>query len=232
MNTIDRFINGEIVLLDNVLPNALFYQIKEHVEGINWGYSQNTVVNSSPENKLNIEECSAYESMYMPNPIFKDSSSFYQIFFDQYLEGENRMYPKQFALLQSAMLIAFEELELQVKQLIRIRCGMILNENQHFYHYPHVDFPYNHFTALFYLTSCQAPTKIFNESYDPSYSNSNDPYFSYRFIKEKLNNKLTTHCEIDSVENRIVIFNGNRFHSSSVPVDSKNRIVINYNFTV
>lgn len=103
--------------------------------------------------------------------------------------------------------------DLKLKEIIRIRAGLITRTPMQITHAAHVDYTYPHHTALFYITTCDAPTIIYNQQYPNSVV-------------------LTEMTRIPSEENKVVIFDGLQYHSSTSPTDVKQRIVINFNFKV
>ena len=74
------------------------------------------------------------------------------------------------------------------------------NSNEVYHHAKHVDYDHPQRGALFFLTDCDAPTTMF------------DGY------------------EVESKENRMLLFDAFSEHSSSSPTNSKNRITININY--
>mgnify|MGYP006292180057 CR=1 FL=1 len=102
---------------------------------------------------------------------------------------------------------------LKLKEIIRIRAGLITRTPYHITHNAHVDYIFPHHTALFYITSCNGPTIMYNQKYP------NDTI-------------LTEQAKIMPEENKIVVFDGLQYHSSTSQTDTKQRIVINFNFKV
>lgn len=85
---------------------------------------------------------------------------------------------------------------------------------------PHVDYENNgkqKYTAIFYITESKSGTVLYNEMCK---------------IGETLTNMdVTENCVVDSVPNRLLIFNSYIFHSA--PIYSKTtRIILNFNFQV
>ena len=70
------------------------------------------------------------------------------------------------------------------------------------------------YTSIFYLTECNAPTIIYNEK-------SNDA---------TIPNDLTILKQVESKENRVVVFKGDQIHSGMFATDVSRRILINTNF--
>ncbi len=106
-----------------------------------------------------------------------------------------------------------ESCNLKLKEIIRIRAGLITRTPHQITHAAHVDYTYDHHTALFYITTCDAPTIIYNQKYPNSIV-------------------LTEMMRISSEENKVVIFDGLQYHSSTSPTNVKQRIVINFNFKI
>ena len=104
--------------------------------------------------------------------------------------------------------------EYNLKTLIRCKLN-------HFHHTetlrefdPHSDIKYPSGGAVFSLNTCDGFTRIGSkEKYDI-----NDPKISFKTKK------------IDSVKNRMVFFNPNRYHNSTSTTNSSARININFNF--
>jgi hypothetical protein len=94
--------------------------------------------------------------------------------------------------------------KLKAISLIAIRANMTINKENSYESPWHVDYPYkNSKTAILYLTTCNAKTIIDIE-------------------KKKI--------EINSVENRVLIFDTNILHKFVSATNTKKRIVINLNY--
>jgi hypothetical protein len=107
------------------------------------------------------------------------------------------------------------------KNLIRIRCGLIMRDKEKTIHSAHVDLPSEHKTALLYI--CGDGNTIF---YDQTYELSSEKTIN-KFIEDK---QLEVFAEVKPKNNRVVIFDGLRYHSSSTPEDMQFRIAINFNY--
>jgi hypothetical protein len=94
--------------------------------------------------------------------------------------------------------------KLEIASLIEVRANMTISKPDQYESSWHVDNPYeNSKTVILYLTTCNAKTMINVE-------------------KEII--------EIDSIENRILIFNTNISHKMRSATDTKRRIIINLNY--
>ncbi|ATV46289.1 hypothetical protein [Lake Baikal phage Baikal-20-5m-C28] len=94
--------------------------------------------------------------------------------------------------------------KLNIALLIEVRSNMTISKEDRYESSWHIDNPYkNSKTAILYLTTCNAKTMI------------------------NVENEI---LEIDSVENRILIFDTNISHKMKSATDAKRRIIINLNY--
>lgn len=91
--------------------------------------------------------------------------------------------------------------KLKIKSILRIKANLLLKSNNIYEHGYHCDFKFKNLKTAVY------------------YCNTNNGY-----TKFKNGNK------IESIENRIVIFNANELHTGSTCTDENFRIVINLNY--
>jgi hypothetical protein len=112
----------------------------------------------------------------------------------------------------------------EYNKFLRIRLGLIPCTHGSITHLPHIDFPYPHKTGLLYLNSTDGDTVIYEDRYDTNIEKKNFDNF-VRSKEHKILQKVTTY------ENRIAIFDGLHYHSSSSPTNSDRRIVITFNYT-
>jgi hypothetical protein len=90
--------------------------------------------------------------------------------------------------------------KINMNKLIRIKGNLYLNKENKEIHKKHVDYEFNHGGAIYYV-------------------NTND---GLTILNEKI--------KINSIENRLLLFNPSIPHSSTATTDSKFRININFNF--
>jgi hypothetical protein len=80
------------------------------------------------------------------------------------------------------------------------------------YHIPHVDIKkHNHYTLVYYINDSDGDTWLFNEFWDPDLGAPESLTFDQRISPKK---------------NRAVIFESNRYHSSSNPTQHDTRYVL------
>lgn len=97
----------------------------------------------------------------------------------------------------------------------RVRAGMFFSNGYSGIHFPHVDYYSPHKTMLYYVNDSDGDTILFNEKFD---ENNKNPSLS---IMQSVSPKM----------GRAIIFDGLRYHSSSVPEKAKKRLTININFS-
>lgn len=98
--------------------------------------------------------------------------------------------------------------DIKLKRLLRIRAAMFLRGQNNGPHMPHIDQPEypKHKTMIYYVNAADGPTNLWE------------------------GDKITE--EIEFKRGRILIIDGKVRHSSSCPVNSPRRMVINYNFLI
>ena len=90
--------------------------------------------------------------------------------------------------------------QLEMNAMVRARALLYVNQGKQIVHEKHVDFNYPHKTAVFYVTTNNGYTEFEDGT------------------------------KVESVENRIVFFDGSRLHNSSTCTDQKIRVVVSLNY--
>ena len=90
--------------------------------------------------------------------------------------------------------------QLEMNAMVRARALLYVNQGKQIVHEKHVDFNYPHKTAVFYVTTNNGYTEFEDGT------------------------------KVESVENRIVFFDGSTPHNSSTCTDQKIRVVISVNY--
>jgi len=81
---------------------------------------------------------------------------------------------------------------------------------------PHIDYDGKHFTSIYHLSECNAPTIIYNQK------------LLTGDVPDDM--VLTEKQRIEAKPNRLIIFNGNYVHTGMCPTDAPIRILINTNY--
>lgn len=202
----------DIIQIKNAFSPTLYTHIKANLEygEFPWSYLSSSSYSDSHK---------SYEA-----DASKHIPSFANVIF---MNG--REYHRISQKIEAGFLCMLDNLDLKIKDLLRIRIGMQIGNHladDWIVNSPHIDGESPHKTALIYLTTCNAPTVFYNTVFDPSCEMS-----SYEFYSQN-RKKFKSWKEIQSVENCAVLFDGLRYHSSTIPNDVSRRIVININFTL
>jgi hypothetical protein len=112
-----------------------------------------------------------------------------------------------------------------INELLRIRVGLIsrVAAEDNVVNTPHVDFIVPHYTACYYVEDSDGDTVVYDQWLDQDTTSSNMP----DFVK---NTDFTVASRGKPKKNRVVIFNGHRYHASSHPLIHKKRLVITVNY--
>lgn len=186
---------NDIQVFDNFIPIEDQNNIESNLLGYDfpWYYNKNISYQNEEFNKK-----------WLENDVrLKDTDGFLHSFLK---DGNTSIY---FDVIKPIIY------QLKIKELLRIR-GVLVNKNSSFGNFiniPHVDFPIEHLTAIYYVNDSDGDTVLFKE-----------------FWKESVDvNKKTIAQRISPKKGRLLLFNGLRYHSGSVP-SSNHRLVININF--
>lgn len=131
------------------------------------------------------------------------------------------------SLTESILISHLSNLGIEYNQLLRIRIGFITRTPETIVHKAHTDYPIPHMTALYYVNDSDGDTILYNGTESSNIDTSN-----YTLdLNEKHNNvDLSIKTRVEPKADRMVIFNGARYHSSSTPTKNDFRIVITYNW--
>lgn len=105
----------------------------------------------------------------------------------------------------------------KVKELLRMRAGMLLNTKYSLpsmpykYNTPHIDYDFDHYTAIYYTNETDGDTVIFQEV---------APAEKYYKLHSCTPSK-----------GKFLLFNGRHYHASTCPKIHTKRIAITINFT-
>lgn len=126
-------------------------------------------------------------------------------------DGEHKSNISPF--LESAIFSALDSISQSPKNLRRIRAGLLTITNSTIVHTPHVDYFTPHKTGILYMNDSDGDTILYDQ-----------------YHEDKDLNNFTVHSKITPKSNRLVIFNGLQYHSSSTPTITNSRVVVNFNY--
>ena len=132
---------------------------------------------------------------------------------------------EQHKLVYKSLKVMVQKCGYEIDDVLRLKFNLLMphpryREGQ--YNVPHIDdtkwgLQDNQWNLIYYPEDSDGDTIFFNEKFDGS------------FIKDK---ELTIRDRVEPKNNTAVMFRGNLFHTSSNPIHSDWRIVLNANFTV
>lgn len=105
----------------------------------------------------------------------------------------------------------------KIKELLRVRAGMLLNTKyalhslSYKYNTPHIDYDFDHYTAVYYVNECDGDTVVFREI-EPA-----EKFYPLH--------KCTPN------QGKFLLFNGRHYHASTCPKIHTKRMAITINFT-
>jgi hypothetical protein len=112
-----------------------------------------------------------------------------------------------------------------IDDLMRIRVGLITVTQKPLVHGAHIDFEYPHKTGLLYINESDGDTIFYENRYDPM-----SGVLSASFIRDP-KTKLKIQTRVPPEPNKLILFDGYQYHSSSTPNKTARRIVLNFNYT-
>jgi hypothetical protein len=194
-----------IELKDNVLDDTQFTELQIGLtSGIfPWAYTKDTALSCSE--------------------MIENNFSFNNTLYD--IERSHNAYGLFYNLCLQALNSSLSSIGYELLELHRIRVNLYTRNHETMIHHPHIDDDNRDSKVgiLYITTNYDSPTLLYNEVFDPQVD-IND-------INSIEGRTFTIRDVVHSVENRFVLFNGNRYHSSTRPTKEDIRVNINYNFT-
>lgn len=140
-----------------------------------------------------------------------------------YVFQDDQIFSDLYPFLMPVVLNIGDAIGVDVKQVVRIRIGCITKTPETVVHSPHIDSSFPHYTALLYLNDSDGETIIYNETF---------PFSENSITHDEYAKNLNfTEMEKHFPEfNKVVVFNGAHYHSSSSPTIANRRIVVTMNF--
>ena len=126
--------------------------------------------------------------------------------------------------LECVLYEILSKLNSSIKHIHRIRIANIPSTTNSVINTPHVDWGEPHKTGLLYITDSDGETILYDKKYDTLSNLSTYDY--YNNIKTELNVIETS----EPKENKFILFDGLRYHSSSTPTVVTRRVVVNFNY--
>ena len=117
--------------------------------------------------------------------------------------------------------------------VIRARGDMTVFSGKQITYEPHIDMLTKNISAIFYVNDADGDTIIYREKYQSEEDSLSDP--SYHSLGQRPNMKpeipktLTEEERVTPKANRLLLFNGEHWHTGQSPIKHSRRVLINFN---
>jgi len=195
----------DIIVVDNIIPTNLQNQIEDLFTSSRLGWIFFKDISVSPEDikRLNIKKLTPGIACY----IKQDNPKFLN---EQLLN-----------FVKSIPELACKHIGKQCVEIFNARSFMhfpLNDEMRKEYDNVHIDVKYPHLVVLYYINDTDGDTFLFDKTLDDC-----------KFITK--DTKLEVIKKVSPKKGRVVMFNGNRYHSSSGPTKDV-RCIINFNVKI
>lgn len=190
--------------LDDFIPDYYQKSIEDYMlRSQIWGFDNN--VSGMDQRKINLPQ-----GINISSNQDGFSSMIYSKEFSW--KTEERLFAMMQPMIHKVMSIFPIDLEIH-----RVRGGLSTIHSDGGIHFPHVDFPFPHYTFLYYVNDSDGDTILFNEKFDIN----KDVYDQH--------DDFTIFKSFTPKRGKAILFNGLTYHSSSNPQHHESRVVINMN---
>ena len=189
-------------------PKTLFNKLKQIIfdEHFSWGFLHNSAYGLDDSHQL-----------------LNDNKLYGFSFFHLIMVDGNKYLSPYSSTFEAFVMATLDNVGIEFSYIDRIRLGCITAKETQIINQPHVDLYKPHKVALLYFNTCDGDTYLYKEKYDPNKSLSGfDQYTSI--------NKFNVLERSTPEENKLFVFDGLQYHSSSSPTNDSRRIVMNINF--
>ena len=200
-------------IIENALPQMVFNNVKRKLSRTDfpWYFTKTAYDDSN----LNENGPSSIPMTSWAHVIFSPDDN------DEYTKNS-----PWFNMFETLILTMFDKAREPIEKIYRIRLGLITGQDSNYINSAHVDYQFPHKNALFYFNTSDGDTIFYNEKYDID-----SGLDSMQYYLQKLNRDLTVNERITCEENKLIIFDGLTYHSSTTPTNVARRMVLNVNFS-
>jgi len=196
-------------IYDNVLPKETFEFFKSQcVDNVSWDFVGNAAYTQHDIKHVNITD--KVNKYSFARTVFgrKDGSKL-----------------PEFEVCVANITFMLASTSISINGLKRIRFGLLTGADKNIINVPHVDFYEPHVTGLFYFDNSDGETVFYNKIHDLNM----DPTTVPQWVTTWADDPSTVECKVECKENRLVLFNGLQYHSSTRPTNVSKRVVMNFN---
>jgi len=196
-------------IYDNILPKETFEFFKSQcVDNVSWDFVDNA----------------AYRQIDIENVNISNKVNKYSFARTVFGRRDGTKLP-EFEVCVANITVMLANTGISINGLKRIRFGLLTGSDRKIVNTPHVDFYEPHITGLFYFNNSDGETVFYKKIHDLSVDPTTVPQWVTTWEDDL--NQIET--KIESKENRLVLFNGLTYHSSTRPTDVSKRVVMNFN---
>ncbi len=165
-------------------------------------------------------EYTVAQGIHYNGPVYKDENTYDVGQMSCVITYQDRQFPFSWYAERLKVLmytIVDKVPEVQFNGISRLKANLLVQQPHApagHYNTPHQDSTDNTYSALYYCNDSDGDTVLFDQFYEEG----------------KAPDKFTIAQRIQPKKNRLIVFESNRFHASSYPVDTKARFVFNMIF--
>ena len=192
-------------IIDNFLPERNFADLQKIIlsEKFPWFYIEHASL--APEDN-NIKD-----------PMSMETSGFYHSIYEREWDVKSFTYEYFYSFFK----MLEDNFGIREQSIIRARLSMKtpkVGYTKDNYNLPHVDYYVPHDTLIFYLNNSDGNTRIFDQKYNMTGSNTGFGYDTF-----------TIRDQVAPVANRLLWIDGLQYHTASNPIESNRRVILNIN---
>jgi hypothetical protein len=196
-------------IYDNILPKETFEFFKSQcVDNVSWDFVDNA----------------AYRQLDIKNVNISNKVNKYSFARTVFGRRDGTKLP-EFEVCVANITVMLASTGISINGLKRIRFGLLTGTDNKVVNTPHVDFYEPHITGLFYFNNSDGETVFYKKNHDLSM----DPTSVPQWVTTWEHNLDEIETKIECKENRLVLFDGLTYHSSTRPTDVSKRVVMNFN---
>ena len=199
-------------IYDNVLPKETFEFFKSQcVDNVSWDFVGNAAYNQSDIKNVDIA----------------DKANKYSFARTVFGRKDGTKLP-EFEICVANITFMLASTGISINGLKRIRFGLLTGADRKIVNTPHVDFYEPHLTGLFYFNDSDGETVFYKKIHDLEM----DPHSVPQWVTTWADDPNAVETKIECKENRLILFNGLNYHSSTRPTDVSKRVAMNFNIVV
>jgi hypothetical protein len=207
-------------VIDDFFPEDMFKILQDRILGPTWTMCY-------------IEAIDGPEWFKNEDPLAKTSDGFCLAMYDN--NSSNKIITDEYIGLKPMFMYMLHKLGYTEENLLRVKCNMTLSVpglTSDNYSIPHVDNTIPHKSVVFYVNDSDGDTRIFHQRQKPfNWKIGSDATEEQRerYANQFIRSGFTVEHTVSPKANRLLIFDGLQYHTAGFPVNSRRRVVLNFN---